>query len=130
MEPAPPVVLCSGPSLLGVARTTRCPSSRVWSVVYRDESDFGSPLRLAELTSSVGAGVLGIGLGAYFGGRIHSLAIPVLIAGAAMHALGMLDKHRLERSLGVARPWWSTALYWLCWATLAALAAAVVQRLM
>jgi hypothetical protein len=90
-----------------------------------------SRARLADLTSSIGAGVLGIGLGAYFGSKLHSLAVPVLVAGAAMHAVGMLDKHRLERSLGVARPpWWSAALYWLCWVALAALAVAVVRRLL
>jgi hypothetical protein len=91
-------------------------------------STSNSRIRLADLTSSVGAGVLGIGLGAYFGARLHSLAVPVLVAGAAMHAVGMLDKHRLERSLGVGRPWWSTSLYWLCWLGLAALAVAVMRR--
>lgn len=94
------------------------------------QADVGSRLRLADLTSSVGAGVLGIGVGALFGPKLAFLAIPVLLTGAAMHAVGMLDKHRLEGRLGVARPWWSTTLYWLCWLALAAIAFAVVGRLL
>lgn len=80
-----------------------------------------SRLRFAELTSSVGAGVLGVGLGASFGAELASLAVPVLIAGAALHAVGMTDKHLLERSAGEVRPRWSTALYWICWLALLAL---------
>jgi hypothetical protein len=85
-----------------------------------------SRLRFAELTSSVGAGVLGVGLGAYFGGELAAWAAPLLIAGAATHAVGMADKHRLERSAGEVHPGWATALYWICWLALLGLATALV----
>lgn len=65
-------------------------------------------MKLAELSSAVGAGVLGVGLGALLGQWLGALAIPVLVAGLALHAWGMTDKHRLESA--DTRPAWSTAL--------------------
>ena len=38
------------------------------------------------------------------------------------HAWGMFDKRRLESGTAIARVWWVEALYWGCWAVLAALA--------
>ena len=35
---------------------------------------------------------------------------------------GMLEKHRLARTVGTEQPWWSTLVYWVCWLFLAALA--------
>jgi uncharacterized membrane protein YecN with MAPEG domain len=81
-----------------------------------------SRLRLAELTSSLGAGVLGVGIGVLLASRIGGLAIPVLVVGGVLHVWGMLDKHRIQRSAGAYDPWWSRALYWLCWGLLGAMA--------
>ena len=85
-------------------------------------------LRVAQLTSSIGAGVLGIGLGSITSHWIDSLGIPVLVVGLVMHAVGMATQHRLERREGQARPWWSTLLYWLRWASLALLTSLIVLR--
>jgi hypothetical protein len=67
-------------------------------------------MKLAELTSGVGALVLGIGIGSLF----------------PEYAFGMWDKHRLESSMVTANPPWVVAVYWICWALLAALVAVLV----
>lgn len=84
-------------------------------------------LRLAELTSSVGAGVLGFGLGLLLGQRLPGSGIPVLAVGLGLHLWGMLDKHRLESGAVVER-WWSKAAYWGCWILLAGLIAFLIMR--
>ena len=73
-------------------------------------------LKLAELTSGVGALVLGLGLGALLVAWVGRAAGMITLAGLAVHAFGMWDKHRIERRTGdetgrliVA------ALYWVCW---------------
>ena len=83
-------------------------------------------LRIAELTSSVGAIVLGVGLGAWFSRWFTPSAGLITVAGVAMHAFGMWDKHRLESVAHAESPTWATALYWLCWFLLAAVVAALV----
>jgi hypothetical protein len=85
-------------------------------------------LRLAELSSAVGAGVLGVGIGALLASPLRSFAIPILVAGLLLHAWGMADKHRLDTDGDATQPWWSTALYWICWAALGALVIAIVMR--
>lgn len=78
-------------------------------------------LKSADLLSSTGALVLGIGLGAVLAAYIGRAALPVLLVGLFSHGWGMLQKRRLE-SGGDYRPaWWETTLYWGCWAALAAL---------
>lgn len=86
-------------------------------------------LRLAELTSGVGAVVLGIGLGALAADRIGSFGLPLLLVGLAAHAWGMYDKHRLERQADAPDVWWEPAAYWFCWGLLAILATGVMARL-
>jgi hypothetical protein len=97
------------------------PGSRSTAAVQR--------IRVAELTSAIGAGVLGLGLGALLPSRIRALAMMIVAVGAALHAWGMTDKHRLESGAGRQSVWWSTALYWTCWLLLTALAGWVVARL-
>jgi uncharacterized membrane protein YecN with MAPEG domain len=87
-----------------------------------------SRLRLAELTSSLGAGVVGLGIGVVLASRMRGLGVPVLVLGALFHAWGMTDKHRQEAKAGVVNVWWSMLLYWMCWLLLAALAVYVVVR--
>jgi hypothetical protein len=85
-------------------------------------------LRLAELSSSLGAGVLGFGIGVLVSSHVAGLGVPILVAGLFLHAWGMLDKHRVEAKQGAARVWWSTLLYWICWAALATIVVYVVWR--
>ena len=39
----------------------------------------------------------------------------MLLAGVAMHALGMFIEHRLENKSANASVWWAEILYWVCW---------------
>ena len=75
-------------------------------------------LRLAELTSSVGAGVLGLGLGIVAREYLARAGWPLLVLGLVVHAWGMMDKRRLEARMGAPDVWWSTVLYWTCWVLL------------
>jgi hypothetical protein len=58
-------------------------------------------LKLAELSSGVGALVLGVGLGALFPRWVGPAAGTVAVVSLSLHAFGMWDKHRLE-ALGQA----------------------------
>lgn len=85
-------------------------------------------LKIAELTSGVGALVLGIGLGALFGAWVADLGIVITITGLALHAFGMWDKHRLEGASDSVTPAWVTAAYWVCWVLLVLVVALLVLR--
>ena len=87
-----------------------------------------SRVAVAELTSGTGALVLGVGIGSLFASSLARWTVPVLIVGAFLHAWGMFDKHRVESGAASVQPWWTTALYWICWLGLAALAVVVVRR--
>ena len=76
-------------------------------------------LKLAELTSGVGALVLGVGLGALFPQWFGPAAGMVASVGLSLHAFGMWDKHRLEASRQAENSPWVVALYWVCWLLLA-----------
>lgn len=85
-----------------------------------------SRLKLAELTSSIGAGVLGVGIGILIASLARGMAAPAIVLGLGLHLWGMLDKHRAER--GAPQPGWSVATYWLCWIALAGLIGFLVLR--
>ena len=78
--------------------------------------------KLAELTSGVGALVLGVGLGAMFPRWFAAVAGQITVAGLFLHAFGMWDKHRLEAMSEADNPLWVVALYWICWLLLATVA--------
>ena len=92
----------------------------------RSRQPFANRLRLAELTSGLGAGVLGVGVGVLFASALRTIALPLLVIGLAMHAWGMADKHRLEAQTAESPPWWSAAFYWICWIALLGVAVYVV----
>jgi hypothetical protein len=80
---------------------------------------FKSPrLKRAELTSSTGALVLGVGLGATFASWFAPAATVITGGGLLLHAFGMWDKHRLESSVNDRSPTWVTWAYWTCWVLL------------
>jgi hypothetical protein len=85
-------------------------------------------VRVAELTSGVGAVVLGIGVGVIASGVLRGLGLYLLLAGVLAHGWGMYAKHRAESLSGAAAPGWHAALYWLCWAILAGLVLLVLGR--
>lgn len=82
--------------------------------------------KLGQLTSSTGAGVIGVGLGALAATSLRDLEAIVLAVGLALHIWGMVATHRAED--GAAQPAWVTATYWLCWAALVGLAAVLIVR--
>jgi membrane-bound ClpP family serine protease len=82
-------------------------------------------LKVAELTSGVGALVLGVGLGALFARWFAPGAGVIALAGVVAHAFGMWDKHRLEGQTHPPSGLWVTALYWACWLLLAGVVAFV-----
>jgi hypothetical protein len=77
-------------------------------------------LKLAEVTSGIGALVLGVGLGALFPQWFAPAAGLMALAGVVTHSYGMWEKHRLEAPTGAAGGPWAIALYWVCWLLLAA----------
>ncbi|HKP96949.1 MAG TPA: hypothetical protein VJ385_14460 [Fibrobacteria bacterium] len=78
--------------------------------------------RVAEVTASLGAGILGAGIGVLLEKYLGPMAIGLVALGGAMHAFGMWDMRRMEKTSGFApRPVWSLTLYWICWLALAAL---------
>jgi hypothetical protein len=80
-------------------------------------------IKFAELTSGIGALVLGVGLGSVFDQWFAPAAPAILIAGVFVHGFGMWDKRRLASSVPASDDRWVTALYWLCWLLLAAVVA-------
>lgn len=77
--------------------------------------------RLASLTSTLGAGVLGAGIGVAAAGLLEGLVVPLLLVRLVMHGWGMADAHALGSRQD--RPAWSAILYWACWLALLAIAA-------
>ena len=76
-------------------------------------------LKLAELTSGLGALVLGVGLGALFPQWFAPAAGFMALAGVVAHGFGMWDKHRLEAQTHAESGRWVVLLYWVCWLLLA-----------
>ena len=81
--------------------------------------DRSTAVKGAELASGLGAVVLGAGLALVSPAAIRAYAVPLLVAGLVVHAVGMTLKYRLE---GRDSPsvWWERLLFWLCWACLGA----------
>ena len=78
--------------------------------------------KYADLTTGVGAGVLGGGIALLLAQYLSAHAIPLLLVGTLLHGWGMFDRHRLDRQAGTDALRWAEALYWLCWVALLALA--------
>ncbi len=85
-------------------------------------------VKRAELASGVGALVLGIGLGALFPQWFAPSAVAITVIGLTLHAFGMWDKHRLEKTSNATPPTWVTGLYWLCWISLGTVLAWILFR--
>ena len=86
-------------------------------------------LTVAELTSGVGALVLGVGLGALFPQWFNASAGLITFAGVVVHAFGMWDKHRLSGQAPAADTGTLTLiLYWICWLLLVIVLGVVAAR--
>ncbi len=93
-----------------------------------NQSEHATHIKRAELLSSVGAGVLGAGIGLLLANFLSPYAVPILLLGLMSHAAGMFRKHTLEQQGESVRVWWAEALYWLCWVGLAVLLLFIVIR--
>lgn len=82
------------------------------------------PAKVADLTSGVGAAVLGFGLGAWLAPAVSQQSAAIALVGLLLHGFGMWNKHRLEGS--APQPWWVPAAYWVCWGLLAIIAIVLV----
>ena len=76
----------------------------------------------AEVAGSVGAGVLGLGLGVVLAATLQAVAPLLLVAGMELHVWGMWTVHRIDRGSVAGDAAWVRVLYGLCWVLLAALA--------
>lgn len=81
----------------------------------------------ANLLSTVGAGVAGLGGGIVLAEQLASFGWWLLGVGAFVHFSAMIGKHRLERRSGYRPTRWEGAAYWLCWLLLAAVAVVVAS---
>jgi hypothetical protein len=82
----------------------------------------------ADLMSTLGAGVLGAGLGAMFATWITTFAVAAVLIGIVVHGWGMFERRRLDDIGGEPRAAWETVLYWGCWLILALLVGSIIYR--
>lgn len=92
------------------------------------DTDSLKKVKMAELMASAGALVLGIGIGALAGAWIGPAGGVMVLLGGALHARGMIVKHRYEASLAI--PAWWVWLYRLCWAGLIVVGVLILVRLL
>lgn len=85
--------------------------------------------KAADLASGLGAIVLGAGLALLAPDAFRGLAIPILVAGAVVHGVGMSLKHRFEAAERTPL-WWEQTLFWLCWACLMGMGLWLLVRLL
>ncbi len=64
-------------------------------------------LKRAELTSTIGAGVLGAGLALLFEPALRPHTLPILLLGLVSHSWGMYHKHFLEARSEAPSLWWA-----------------------
>jgi hypothetical protein len=83
-------------------------------------------MKKADVTSGVGAGILGGGVGVLVAPYLGPYAVPLIVVGIVMHAWGMYERHRLDAA--APRVWWAEGLYWLCWGILIAIGVFALVR--
>jgi hypothetical protein len=71
--------------------------------------------QIAQSASALGAGILGFGIGAKWGGIITNYSLLIIIAGALIHIFGMYImqmKNQDEKTNYMAKALWFSA--WIC----------------
>lgn len=74
----------------------------------RHEAAFG-------LLSTVGASIIGLGIGVLLSAALTSIVWFLLAFGAIAHAVGMVGTRRVKSSVNYEPAPWERAAYWLCW---------------
>lgn len=82
----------------------------------------------ADYVALVGAGILGIGIGAIAAPTPATAAVPVLLAGCFTLAWAMVQKQRIEVLSTGTPALWERALHWTCWGAIAIAGAIVVWK--
>ena len=85
--------------------------------------------KVAELTSALGAGVLGVGIGLFFAKLLASYALGFVLVGSFTHGWGMYERHRLDSSGAPSTPEWTKWVYWICWLMMIGLAVYITATL-
>src|SRR5262245_18738142 len=75
-------------------------------------------IKRAELLGSVGALVLGVGVGLPFARFLTPYTTPLLLPGFLLHSWGMYYRRKLDQASAVTSPGWVNVLYWVCWIAL------------
>jgi hypothetical protein len=86
-----------------------------------DKNAFQARIWRAQLLSTVGAGVLGAGLGLWLQPWLEGLTAVFVLAGLVTHGWGMFAKRSIEQQLRESQRFWMDIVYWLCWGALVAL---------
>ena len=86
--------------------------------------------KAAELLSTTGALVLGVGIGLILPVAGSVIAWLTIALGIVSHGWGMYAKNQIEAQAAEVFPWWHRLLYWGCWLSLAALVAYLVAQFM
>lgn len=82
--------------------------------------------KLEELASTVGAGILGLGLGALLSNYFQRYAFGIILIGLIMHGWGMyMTHHQNKKAIS-----WMNILYWFCWIIIIGLAIYVLVKLL
>lgn len=74
-----------------------------------------SAMKTAQLLSTLGAGVLGMGIALLLPNILAGYALPILVIGVLAHTVGMAKMRSLEQQANSPRVAWMDALYWFCW---------------
>lgn len=80
--------------------------------VRTNELDKNNNKKLVELTSMIGVGFIGFGLGAYFSTYFQQYSLPIILIGITMHGIVMYQNLKKDKRDLL----WVKILYWLCWA--------------
>lgn len=98
-------------------RITAATDAEMTSPRNRETRQRRRVLKGAELTSALGAVVIGAGLALLLPQWLRGHALLVLATGVLVHGVGMTLKHRHD-SRSAPLLWWERALFWLCWVCL------------
>jgi hypothetical protein len=66
-------------------------------------------VRVAHSASAIGAGILGFGLGAFWGSALKNYALWIILVGAVIHVSGMIIvqyTNKLEKNTLMAKALW------------------------
>ena len=75
---------------------------------------FSTQLKVADMISITGAGLMGLGIGASISDQLAGALHVIIILGIVLHALGMYGKFQIERK-HIQPPKWVLVVFGLCW---------------